>query len=84
VLASLTGSGMKFGIVGYYYSKQSTNRKTAKEIVESYVEDVEEKFKEFEDNSRIKISSSCGKTHGDDDDAWIAGCLLIEQKSQTV
>jgi len=40
VKAALTGSGMKFGIAGYYYSSTRTKRDTAKKNVESYVKKV--------------------------------------------
>lgn len=81
VIAALMGSGMKFGIVGYYFSRTRSERKSAMERVESYVVDLEDRCKNIKDvkNKRIRILSRYSKIHGDKEDAWIAGSLLLEE-----
>ena len=78
VIAALMGSGMKFGIVGYYFSRTSKTEH-AIESVESYVVDLQDRCKNIRDvkNKRIRILPRCSKMHGDKEDAWIAGSLLI-------
>ena len=81
VITALKKSEMKFGIVGYYYSRTSGKIKTAAELLESYIEKLEKKAQDLEKGEKyIKISSYRGKIHGNREDAWIAGCLLIKEK----
>lgn len=79
VIAALKGSQMKFGIVGYYFSRTGGVRGNAIERVESYAADIEERCRKIREKN-IRISPRCGEIHGDAGDAWFAGCLLIEKR----
>ena len=81
VIAALMGSGMKFGIVGYYFSRTRGEYKSALKRVESYVMDLEERCKDIKDlkKGRIRILPHRSEMYGDEEDAWIAGCFLIEK-----
>ena len=79
VIGAVKQSKMKFGIVGYYFSRTSTKGKTAIERIDSYVEDIEKMCMEIEEN-RIRVSSHRSESYGDEEYAWIAGCLLIEER----
>ena len=78
IIAALKRSEMKFGIVGYYYSADNGKNKAATERIKSYVKSLKNKCMEYEESS-IRISSQLGEIHGDEEYAWIAGCLLIEE-----
>jgi len=83
VIAALKRSEINFGIVGYYYSADKAEIKAATKRVKSFVKGLTTECKKYEEQTEersIRISSHLGKIHGDKEYAWIAGCLLIEEK----
>ena len=81
VIGALKGSGMKFGLVGYYFSRTNGANKTAIARIESYVEGLRKMYNKIEEKEdRIAIKSHLSEINGNKDDAWIAGCLLIEER----
>ena len=81
IVAALKHSRMEFGIVGYFYSRTRTTRKTAKKYVEDYMNEVYKKA-QSEIEANITVSHYKGNISGDEDDAWGAGCLLIQKPRQ--
>lgn len=76
----LSQSNMKFGVVAYYCSRGHVD-KTAKESVKEYAQNVKEVCQGVGKSKKhnYKISSFRSNIHGNDRNAWIAGCILIEQ-----
>ena len=84
VIAALKQANMEFGMVGYFYSRargSSGKGRNAIELVEGYLERISDMCGKV--GEEIKISGYQSEVFGDENDAWVAGCLLIEKKKRT-
>ena len=76
VIAALKGSNMRFGIAGYFYSRTRGERETATALVENYIRN----RLQYEAEEGIRLSHRSSPIFGDEDNAWVAGCFLIEKR----
>jgi len=81
VSAAIRQSNMEIGALGYYFSANSRSpksRKNAKQKIKDYISNVEEVARaSFDSDFKVHPPSFIG---GNTEDAWAAGCLLIEQR----
>jgi len=72
---------MEIGALGYYFSANSRSpkpRKNAKQKIKDYISNVEKMaLSSFKRDFKVHHRHSIG---GNTEDAWAAGCLLIEQR----
>lgn len=79
IVAALKSAKLRFGAVGYYFSASGGSGKDAKEKISDYVEMLESEAQALASKRGFSVESM-QRTAGDKQDAWVAGCLLIERK----
>lgn len=78
VSAAIRQSNMEIGSLGYYFSRTAGSRKDAQQRVKDYICRVEEMaLSSFESEFDVRCRHFID---GDTNDAWVGGCLLIEQQ----
>ena len=84
VIAALKQANMEFGMVGFFYSRargSSGKGLDAIELVDRYLERIRESSVKVD--ADVEVKAYQGNVFGDKNDAWTAGCLLIEKRRRT-
>ena len=79
ISAAIKQSNIKFGIVGYFYSRTRGKRNTAIELVKSYMKTICEKSKDQVEEG-VEVRHRSGKICGDENDAWCCGVLTDREE----
>ena len=83
VVDALNTAKLRFGAIGYYYSKRDDISGTGKKAlhkVKDYAEDLLDKTKEITDKEKFSVDSKI-YTSVHEESAWLAGCIIIERKT---